>query len=265
MDGGSVDFAGDVIDSKLQLLSEKFGSDFVVFAKDMFPKLLGNSYDALLFLLANAAFKMKDDVASFYRLIEPYVELDPVKSVLVFEDVKANELLKDAARHKILGGLSAFELAPKGSSQEHAGIIKALGCDFSSFNVASAPIGLNSFKEFVNGKFDLTFSSWLLHDTSGIDDGVHSNVYRSMELYSVFANLTKLNGYSIHTYGSYLSTLYETFLDFIGFRIVKYFRISSAPYGFAVVLKKYNDKEIKFEEFVYLYRMLQLRNPTRYR
>lgn len=258
------DAVNDVIDSKLQIFSEKFGSDFVSFEKDKFPKLLNNDSDCALFFLLNAAFKLRGNLMGFYRMVEPYVELDPAKGVLGFEGVKANELLKDAVRKKIFTGLSLFELVPKGAAGLGS-VLSEMGGSFGSFNIGTAPLSLKNYKDFAKGKFDLTFSTWLLHDTSGIDDGLHSNVRRSMEMYSIFANLTKLNGYSIHAFGSYVSTLYETFLDFTGLRVVKYLRVSSSPYGFLVVLKKYNDKEMSYEEFEYIYKMLQSRNPIRYR
>ena len=122
-----------------------------------------------------------------------------------------------------------------------------------------------NFNLKANKEFDITFSNNLLHDNSGIEDEEHSNVYRSMELYAVFSNLTRKNGYSMHCHGNYISSLYETYFHFLGFKVIDYFRIEAGPYNFGVIMKKFNDKKISRGEFDYLYNELKKSNPIRYR
>ena len=263
----SVPEIDETMTSKLQIFLEKNKEGFVLFEKDKWPKLLGSNYDVVLFTVANVAFKLRNDVTGLYRLLEPFVELDMDKDIFVFEDVKAEELRSSLVQQKALRGLEVFELIPKTASDEHIPLLQSMGCNMNALKVSAvnAPVSLKNQAELVMGKFDITFSNWLLHDDSGIADQQRSNVFRAMEMYALFANLTEPGGYSIHTFGSYISTLYDTYLDFLGFRIVKYFRAASGPYGFVVIMQKYNNKEISYDEFTYLYQMLQARNPTRYR
>ena len=86
-----------------------------------------------------------------------------------------------------------------------------------------------------------------------------------MELYAIFSNLTKKGGYSIHCHGNYISSLYETYFQFLGLKVIDYFRIETGPYNFGIIMKKFNDKKISKEEFDYLYNELKKRNPIRYR
>ena len=120
-------------------------------------------------------------------------------------------------------------------------------------------------KKEIDKEFDITFSNNLLNDNESIEDDSHSNVYRSMELYSIFSNMTKKGGYSIHSNGTYISSLYETFFQFLGFKVIDYFRIETGPYKFGIIMKKFNDKKINKEEFDYLYTEFKKRNPIRFR
>lgn len=257
----------ETMTSKLQIFLEKNKEGFVLFEKDKWPKLTNSNHNVALFTVANMAFKLRNDITGFYRLLEPFVELDMDKDIFVFEEVKAGELRNTLAQQKVLRGLDVFELMPNAASDEHIPLLQSMGCTMSALKISAAAetASLKNQSQLVGGKFDITFSTWLLHDDSGIADQQRSNVFRAMEMYALFANSTKPNGYSIHAFGSYVSTLYDTYLDFLGFRIVKYFRAASGPYGFVVIMQKYNNKEISYDEFTYLYQMLQARNPTRYR
>jgi hypothetical protein len=257
----------EVITSKVQTFEEAVKDGIVLFEVDKFPKLLNNNYDCLPFILANVAFKMKNNMRGFFTLIEPFVELYQEKNIFVLEDIKVNELRKELVQKKALHNLSVFEIIPKDAAEEHSDLLRSMGADFDFLKITETKsvLGLKNYKELISGKFDITFSNWLLHDTSGIEQDTHSNVFRSMEMLALFANITKVNGYSIHARGSYISTLYETFLDLLGFRIVKYFRVASGPYNFVMVLKKYNSKETSPEEFEYIYKTLLSKNPNRYR
>ena len=156
---------------------------------------------------------------------------------------------------------------PINAGQDHLDFLNRIGANMSSLMVKANgnTLNLQNFNSKINKEFDITFSNNLLHDNSGIEDEEHSNVYRSMELYAVFSNLTRKNGYSMHCHGNYISSLYETYFHFLGFKVIDYFRIEAGPYNFGVIMKKFNDKKISRGEFDYLYNELKKSNPIRYR
>jgi len=239
------------------------GKDFVVFGEAGYPKLLSGDYDPVLMLLVNSAFVTRKDVEGFQNLIKPYVEAED--GALLFDHLRSAELVKDIEQRKVFTGLSAFEIMPKGASRLHIDFLRNGGCDFSCVKLnEQSTFGLKNYKDAIGRTFDITFSNRLMHKDSGIHDDAHSDVFRSLEMYAVFANLTKAGGYSIHACGNFVTTLYETFLDFLGFRIVSYLKVSDEQPGFAIILRKYNSKEITLEEFENLYSMFKERNPARY-
>ncbi len=197
---------------------------------ESFPKFLGTSYDAVVFALVRAASLIKGSEFSDFSSLR---ELKP------FEGLEALEVVPESAQAQ--------------ARASHT-ILRELGCTFTY--AADSEVGLANPGSLSGQRFDLTFSNGLLSQ---------SEVQRSMELYAVFANITKKDGYSIHACGSHVSTLYSTFLDFLGFRICSYFRFGSGRDDFVLVLRKYNGRETTLEEFRDLYQLLQARDPARYR
>ncbi|MBI2101511.1 hypothetical protein HYT53_02770 [Candidatus Woesearchaeota archaeon] len=257
----------DSISSKVQIFYENTGNGIALFEKGKFPRILDSGYDPLLFLTINCSFLVKNDLGGFFSVIEPFVEFNLSKKIFEMEDLKVNELKKALITAGAMSGISVLELAPNDSKREHLDFLKKLGAEASALPVKenSGSLDLQNFSSKANKEFDITFSDSLLHDNSGIEDDAHSNVYRSMELYAVMSNLTKKHGYSIHCHGAYISSLYETFFQFIGFKVIDYFRIGSGNHDFGMVMEKINTKKISKEEFDYLYTEMKKRNPIRFR
>ena len=103
-----------------------------------------------------------------------------------------------------------------------------------------------------------------MDENSGIKYEKHSAVFSGFELYSIFSNITKKNGFSIHANGSVISSLYETYFQFIGFKVIEYFRNSDGDFNFTMIMKKMNEKQTTYDEFFYIYSELKKRWPTRY-
>ena len=103
-----------------------------------------------------------------------------------------------------------------------------------------------------------------MDENSGIRYENHSAVFSGFEMYAIFANLTNKNGFSIHSNGSVISSLYETFFQFIGFEVINYFRNVEGPHKFSIIMQKINEKETNFDDFNYIYTELKKRWPTRY-
>lgn len=262
----------DTINSKIQIFHQKTRNDLVLFEKNRFPRILNSRYDFLLFSLINCAFISKNRINQFYEIIEPYVEFNMDREVYELENIKITELKKDLINTKIFSGISMLEIQPKNTENEHLNFIQEMGGKLISIPVKESDVALDldNFAEknkekSESTKYDLTFSNSLLHDESGIEDTKKSNVYRSMELYTIFSNLTKKSGFSLHFHGAYISSLYETFFQFLGFRAMDYFRFENGDYNFGFIMKKNNNKEIGKQEFDYLYREMKKRNPIRYR
>ena len=103
-----------------------------------------------------------------------------------------------------------------------------------------------------------------MDDNSGIKYQNHSAVFSGFELYAIFANITKKSGFSLHSNGSVISSLYETYFQFIGFKVIDYFRNSDGKFDFTMIMKKINEKQANYDEFFYIYNELKKRWPTRY-
>jgi len=257
----------DTISSKLQIFHEKTINGIVLFEKDKFPRIIDSSYYPLIFNIINCSFLIKNDLNGFFSIIEPFVEFNQQKNIFTIEDSRVNEFKKTLSNADILKGIEILEIMPANIGQGHLDFLNAMKANTNSLMVKDneGSLNLQNFNSKINKKFDITFSNNLLHDNEYIEDEKHSNVYRSMEIYAILSNLTKKNGYSVHCHGTYISSLYEPYFQFLGFKVIDYFRVETGPYNFGIVLKKFNDREITDEKFNYLYAELKKRNPIRYR
>ncbi|MBI2541512.1 hypothetical protein HYV80_02280 [Candidatus Woesearchaeota archaeon] len=257
----------DTINSKVQIFHEKTRNGLVLFEKDKFPKILGSGYDPVILNIINCSFLIKDNLTGFFQLIEPFVEFNLTKSIFEIEDSKSGEFKRALSGTKALAGIDLLEISPADAKTEHIDFLNKAGASTSRMIAKEDGniLNLQNFSLKTNKKFDITFSNHLLHDNAGIEDETHSNAYRAMEIYTIMSNLTKKNGYSIHCHGAYISSLYETYFQFLGFKVVDYFRVESGHYNFGIIMKKMNDKEITLGEFDYLYAEMRKRNPIRYR
>jgi hypothetical protein len=160
-----------------------------------------------------------------------------------------------------------LEILPVDSGTGHLDFLHKTGAGTATLMAkdSGSILSLQNFSSKANKKFDVTFSNNLLHDSASIEDESHSNSWRAMEIYAILSNLTKKEGYSLHCHGSYISSLHETYFQFLGFKVIDYFRVAEGPYNFGIILKKLNNKEITQEEFSYLYAEMKKRNPIRYR
>ena len=257
----------DTISSKSQIFHEKTKDGIVLFEKDKFPRITDSTYSPLMFNIINCSFLVKNDLNGFFSAIEPFVEFNQQKNIFTIEESKVNEFKKTISNAEILKGIEMLEIMPANVGQDHQGLLNAMGANTNSLMIKDneGSLNLQNFNSKINKKFDITFSNNLLHDNESIEDENHSNVYRGMEIYAILSSLTKKNRYSIHCHGSYISSLYGSYFQFLGFKVVDYFRVETGPYNFGIILKKFNDKKITNEEFEYLYLELKKRNPIRYR
>jgi hypothetical protein len=228
-------------------------NEFIPFEKDNFPKL--SSYGGILLPLAYAACKIRNDTRGYNSLLEQFTHKSD--GLLKFDASAEKDFLATLANKRVLD-TKCFELLPKTGSMEHLSTFRGIGCDITAIKLSDDRLNLQNYKDAVNDKFDITFSKGLLDISNA------SSSKRAMELYALFSNITRKNGYSIHAAGNYVSTLYSTLLDFIGFRIVSFFKFGSGQNESVIILQKYNSKETTAEEFEYLYNMLQDRDKLRY-
>ena len=257
----------DTINSKVQIFHEKIRSGIVLFEKDRFPKILDSGYDPLLFNIINCSFLVRGNINEFFSIIEPFVEFNLARNIFEIEDSKVSEFRKVLSGINAFPGMDLLEIMPADAKGSHPDFLNRMGAKTSSLVVRDNEniLNLQNFSSKISRKFDITFSNNLLHDNSSIEDEKHSNSYRSMELYAVLSNFTKKGGYSIHCHGAYISSLHETYFQFLGFKVIDYFRVETGPYNFGIILQKMNHKEITGDEFSYLYAEMKKRNPIRYR
>lgn len=239
--------------------------DFVSFEKGHFPRLL-DSYGGMLLPLVTAAFKLRNENAGFLELLKPYVAYDNSRNVLVFDEKKSREFMEELINKQALQGSRFFELLPDSATKDHISALRTMGCNISAIKPSELGASdLESLQAAINETFDITFSNVLMGENPGVTESTHSGTHKSMEMYALFSSITRKNGYSIHAGGRYVSSLYTSFLDFIGFRIVKYFKFGSGPEDSVLILRKYNNKQTTFKDFEYLYKMLNARDALRYR
>ncbi|MEK6984297.1 MAG: hypothetical protein AABX33_07020 [Nanoarchaeota archaeon] len=255
--------------SKEEWFKLKLRSDFFIFNKNEFPGFTDTSYDPVLFEIVNSAYLAKNRIGDLFRNLEPLIAFDEKKQDYKLEVSKLAELKIALLKDSILSGLTVFELNPRGNS--HLVFLEEIGAIIpEEVKNNLIPIGgkdaikLKNWNGYINDKYDITFSNGLMDNKSGIKYDNHSDVFSGFEMYSVYANITKKNGFSLHSNGSVISSLYETFFQFIGFKVAEYFRNSDGQFNFTMIMKKINDKQTNFEEFFYIYNELKKRWPTRY-
>lgn len=256
----------DTINSKVQIFHEKTKNGIVLFEKDKFPKILNSSYDSLILNIINCSFLARNRLNGFFTIIEPFVEFNQLKNIFEIEESKTSEFRKVLSGAD-LSGVDLLEILPVDAKTDHLGFLGKTMANTTSLMAKDNGkiLNLENFGSKASKKFDITFSNNLLHDSISIEDEKHSNSYRAMELYAILSNLTKKDGYSVHCHGAYISSLHETYFQFLGFKVIDYFRVEAGPYNFGIILKKLSNKEITSEEFNYLYAEMRKRNPIRYR
>ena len=255
--------------SKEEWLNKKLSGGFFIFDKNEFPKLTNTSYDPILFEIINSAYIKKDKLKEFFKILESLIVLDERKNDYRVNSSNVDTIKNAVSGDKILSGLTVFELNPKGRA--HLDFLEEMGATITDeVRLNSIPVSgenaikLSNWHKYVGGKYDITFSNELMHDSSGIKYGKHSAVFSSFELYTVYANMTKKDGFSIHSNGSAISSLYETYFQFIGFKVIEYFRNSDGEFNFTMIMKKINEKQTNYDDFFYAYSELKKRWPTRY-
>lgn len=255
--------------SKEEWFKKKLRSNFFIFEKNEFPKLTNTSYDPVLFEIINSAYIIKNRLNDFFNALEPLVIFDKKKKDYKLDGSRVAEIKEVILRDKILSGLSIFELKPKGTLHldflEKIGAIIPLQLKNNSITIeGEGGIKLNKWNDCRNNKYDITFSNELMDENSGIKYEKHSGVFSGFELYTIFANITKKKGFSLHANGSLISSLYETYFQFIGFKVIEYFRNSEGNFRFTMIMEKINEKQTNYDEFLYMYTELKKRWPTRY-
>lgn len=255
--------------NKKDWFKKKLRNNFFIFDKNEFPKFTNTSYDPVLFEIINSAYITKNRFNDFFMTLEPLIVFDGEKNDYTLDGSKVVEMKEVLLKDKILSGLKVFELSPKGNVHldflEEVGAIIPEKVKNNSIPISGGnSIKLKNWNEYINEKYDLTFSNELMDENSGIKYENHSSVFSGFELYTIYANITKKNGFSIHSNGSVISSLYETYFQFIGFKVIEYFRNSDGNFRFTMIMEKINEKQTSYDEFMYIYTELKKRWPTRY-
>lgn len=255
--------------SKEEWFRKKLINEFFIFDKNEFPRFTGTSYDPVLFAIVNSGYIIKNRIGDFFKTLEPLIVFDNEKKKFAIDRGRAAEIRESLLKDKILSGLSVFELSPKGTS--HLEFLEAMGAKIPDESKPNAlqvsgenAVKLKNWNEHVKDRYDITFSNELMDENSGIKYEKHSAVFSAFELYTVFANITRKNGFSIHANGSQISSLYETYFQFIGFKVIEYFRNSDGQVNFTMIMQKINEQTSDYERFFYTYTELKKRWPTRY-
>jgi len=255
--------------SKEEWLNKRLRSNFLIPDRNKFPKFTDTGYDPILFEIINSAYIAKNSLGSFFKALEPFIIFDESRNDYWIDCSKAAEIKENFLKDSILSGLGVFELNPKGS--KHLDFLESLGAIIPN-TVKNNPIPvsgessikLKNWNTYIKDKYDITFSNALMDENSGIKYQNHSAVFSGFEMYAIFANITKKNGFSIHANGSVISSLYETYFQFIGFKVIDYFRNSDGKFDFTMIMRKINEKQTSYDEFFYIYNELKKRWPTRY-
>lgn len=256
--------------TKEEWFNKKLRNNFFIFDKNEFPRLTNSSYDPILFGVINSAYITKNRLSDFFKTVEPLIVFDEKKDSYKIDKTKVAQIKNVLLNDKILSGVTIFELNPKGD--DHLNFLEEMGAiipdeiknNYIPISGENA-IKLKNWSSYLSDKkFDVTFSNELMDEGSGIKYNNHSSVFSSFELYSVYANITKKNGFSFHANGSAISSLYETYFQFIGLKVIDYFRNSDGGFSFTMITQKINKKQISYDEFLYIYAELKKRWPTRY-
>jgi len=254
---------------KEEWFKKKLRNDFLIFDKGEFPAFTNTGYDSVLFGIINSAYIKKNNLDSFFKALEPFINFDDGKNKFVIDSKRTEEIKESLSDDRILSGLTVFELNPKETS--HLEFLEGMGAvipqevmNNSIPILGEKAIKLNNWNEYIKGKYDITISNGLMDENSGIRYNNHSAVFSAFELYTIFANITKKNGFSFHSNGSQISSLYETYFQFIGFKVIEYFRNSDGQFNFTMIMKKINEQVSDYNRFFYTYTELKRRWPTRY-
>ena len=257
------------LNAKEPWFNKKLRNGFFIFDKNEFPRFTNTSYDPLLFVIINSAYIKKNRLDVLFKTLEPFIVFDEKKNDFRIDSSKSSDIKDFLLKNKVMSGLKIFELSPKGNV--HLNFLQELGAIIpDSLKNSPIPIhGENAIKlgncsSYINEKYDITFSNEMMDEHSGINYGKHSGIFSGFELYSVYANATKKDGFSLHANGSVISSLYETYFQFIGFKVIDYFRNADGKHAFTMIMKKLNEKQTSYDEFFYMYTELKKRWPTRY-
>lgn len=253
--------------TKEEWYNKKLREGFFIFSKDEFPKLTDTPYDPLLFAIVNSAYLSKP--SHFFELLEPHIYFDNGKKDFRIDSRNIDQLKRELLAETPLKGMQILEIEAK--EQVHLDFLKSLGAEIDAnsstkindFN--GKRITLDNYQEiFKDKKFDITLSNSLLDNSSYIKYNNLSGNFCGLELYTIFANITKKGGFSIHANGNMISSLFITFFQLVGLQTIEYFRHSDGQDKFMIIMKKINNKTTSSEEFNTIYTELKKRNPIRY-
>jgi|SRR3989338_351688 len=253
--------------SKEEWYNRRIKEGFFIFDKGEFPALTDTSYDPLVFTLVNSAYS--SNPSRFFEILEPHIYFDNQKKDFKIDSRNIDQLKKDISSDMPLKGLQIFEMESKEAG--HLEFFRSLGAEIDSnsstkineFN--GGRITLNNYQNtFKYKQFDITLSNGLLNNDSYIKYNNMSGNLCGLELYAIFANLTKKGGCSIHINGSMITSLFITFFQLVGMQTIEYSRHSDGDIKFMIIMKKINNKLTSYEEFSTIYAELKKRNPIRY-
>lgn len=231
-------------------------TNFLIFEKGKHPTLEGYD-DPVIFYVVNAGAIINGKNNELKEITKKYSSVNEKTGSLEFDNGKNKELYKELLDMKILEDVKIAALGTKAGL--YLRILEKLGA-----NSKQLVIGKDLFSEN-DEKFDIVFSSGHF-DPEELKKFNSENIKKfALDYFCKAANLTKFNGYNIHSYGEYISTLYNLFFQVIGFDISEYFRNDNSVQGFTIILRKINDQHIDKEKADYLYEELKHRNPIRYR
>lgn len=253
--------------AKEEWYSKKIREGFFIFNKNEYPAFTGTSYDPLLFAIVNSAYSKNP--SKFFGILEPHIYFDNGRKDFRIDSRNIEQLKSDLLNDMPLKELQVLELESKEPS--HLEFLKSLGAEIdqnsstkiNEFNAGR--ITLNNYKEvFHEKKYDITLSNGLLANGPYIRYNNLSGNLCGLELYAIFANLTKKDGFSLHADGNLISSLFITFFQLVGLQTVEYFRHADGNDKFMLIMKKLNNKFTNSEEFSVIYSELKKRNPIRY-
>lgn len=253
--------------SKEDWYNKRIKGGFFIFDKGEFPALTDTSYDPLIFTLVNSAYA--SNPSRFFEILEPHIYFDNEKRNFKIDSRNIDQLKKDISSDTPLKGLKIFEMESKGAI--HLEFLRGLGAEIDQNSSArindfsGGRITLNNYQNtFKDKKFDITMSNGLLNNDAYIKYSNLSGNLCGLELYTIFANLTKKGGYSIHINGNMITSLFITFFQLVGMQAIEYSRHSDGDGKFMIIMKKINNKVTSPEEFSAIYAELKKRNPIRY-
>jgi len=253
--------------TKEEWYNKRVRDGFFIFDKNEFPDFTETSYDSLIFVIVNSAYSSKP--SHFFEILEPHIYFDNQKRDFKIDSRNIEQLKSDLLSEKPLKGMQILEIECK--EQAFLEFLKSLGAEIDTFSTAKINdfngkrITLNNYKDIFNDKkFDITLSNSLLDNGPYIKYNNLSGNFCGLELYTIFANITKKNGFSIHANGNMVSSLFITFFQFVGMQTIEYFRHSDGHDRFMIIMKKVNNKTTSYGEFNTIYSELKKRNPIRY-